>query len=112
MAPDFMEKVSKVVKKHQNGATINLFVTPGAKTIIFPAGYNKWRNSIEIKVKAPAKDAKANKEVIKTIANFIDKPIKDVYIVSGSKNRLKTILVKGITVDEISERLKESLNGL
>ena len=107
-----MEKINKVVKKHKDGATINLYVTPGAKTILFPAGFNKWRNCIEIKVKAPAKDAKANKEVIKTVANFIDIPIKDVYIISGSKNRLKTILVKGTTVNEISERLKGTLNGL
>jgi uncharacterized protein (TIGR00251 family) len=107
-----MEKISKVVKKHQNGATINLFVTPGASDIIFPAGLNKWRNSIEIKVKAPAKDSKANKEVIKTIANFTSKPIKDIYIISGSKNRLKTVFVKGITVDDITKRLKEYLNGL
>jgi len=112
MAPDFMQKINKVVKKHQDGATINLFVTPGAKTVLFPAGYNKWRNSIDIKVKAPAKDSKANKEVIKTVANFIEKSIKDVLIISGSKNRSKTVLVKGITVNDISERLKESLNGL
>ncbi|KYK21171.1 hypothetical protein AYK24_09515 [Thermoplasmatales archaeon SG8-52-4] len=112
MAPDFMPKKSKVVKKHKDGATINLFVTPGAKTILFPAGYNKWRNCIDIKVKAPAKDTQANKEVIKTIADFFNTPIKDVYIISGSKNRLKTILVKGISVNNISEKLLGHLNGL
>ena len=107
-----MEKIGKVVKKHQDGATINLFVTPGAQTILFPAGYNRWRRCIEIKVRSPAKDSKANKEVIKTVASFVDKPIKDVYVVSGTKNRSKIVLVKGITADAISERLKESLNGL
>jgi uncharacterized protein (TIGR00251 family) len=112
MAPDFMEKISKVVKKHKDGATIDLFVTPGAKIILFPAGLNKWRNCIEIKVKAPTKDLKANKEILKTVARFVDKPVKDVYVISGSKNRLKTILVKGASVNEISERLKVSLNGL
>ena len=107
-----MEIINKIVKDHQDGAIINLFVTPGADSITFPAGINKWRNCIEIKVKSPAKDFKANKEVIKTISNFIDKPIKDVFIVSGSKNRSKTVLIKGITVEHIIERLKESLNGL
>ena len=68
-----MDKIGKIVKKHQDGATINLFVTPGAQAILFPAGFNKWRRCIEIKVRSPANDNKANKEVIKTIADFLDK---------------------------------------
>jgi len=107
-----MDKIGRSVKKHKDGAIINLFVTPGAKSIIFPAGYNKWRNSIEIKVSSPAKDNKANKEVIKTIANFVEKPVENVYIISGIKNRSKTVLIKGVSPVNISERLKESLNGL
>lgn len=107
-----MKKISKIVKKHQDGATINLFVTPGAQSIIFPAGYNKWRGAVEIKVSSPAKDNKANKEVIKTVANFVDKPVENVYVLTGSKNRSKTIFIKGISPDVVSERLKESLNGL
>ena len=107
-----MKKINKIVKKHQDGATINLFVTPGARSIIFPAGYNKWRGCVEIKVSSPAKDNKANKEVIKTVANFVNKPVENVYVVSGSKNRSKTILIKGISPDAVSKKLEESLNGL
>ena len=107
-----MEKIDKIVKKHQDGAIINLFVTPGAQSIIFPAGYNKWRRCIEIKVNSPAKDNKANKDVIKTIADFLDKPVENVFVLSGAKNRSKTIFIKGVTTDFISERLKESLDGL
>ena len=107
-----MGKISKIVKKHHDGAIINLFVTPGAQSAIFPAGFNKWRRCIEIKVNSPAKDNKANKYVIKTIAEFLDKPVEDVFVVSGMKNRLKSVLIKGISAEAISERLKESLNGL
>ena len=104
--------MDRLVKKHQNGAKFNLFVTSGADTINFPAGFNKWRNCIEIKVRAPAKDNKANKDVIKTVANFFDKPINDVYLISGMKNRRKTIFIKETSVNFVSERLKESLDGL
>jgi uncharacterized protein (TIGR00251 family) len=107
-----MIKTSKIVKKHQDGVTINLFVTPGAQSIIFPAGFNKWRKAIEIKVSSPAKDNKANKDVIKTVADFVEQPVENVYVLSGIKNRAKTILIKGISPDVVSERLKESLNGL
>ena len=107
-----MGKIDKTVKKHHDGAIINLFVTPGAQSIIFPAGYNKWRRCIEMKVSSPAKDNKANKDVIKTIADFLDKPVEDVFVLSGAKNRSKTILVKGATTDFISEKLRASLDGL
>ena len=107
-----MNKIGRTVKKHKDGAIINLFVTPGAQSIIFPAGYNKWRRCIEIKVSSPAKDNRANKEVIKTIARFVEKPIENVFIISGATNRSKTVLIKGVSPDSISERLKESLNGL
>jgi len=107
-----MNKYEKIVKDHQRGATINLFVLPESKTVIFPAGYNSWRRCIEMKVTSPAKENKANKEVIKTIADFFNKSVAEVFVVSGNKNRKKTVLVKDISADIISERLKESLNGL
>jgi len=107
-----MDNISKSLKKHHDGAIINLFVKPGNQSTIFPAGYNKWRRCIEIKVNSPAKNNKANKNVIKTIAEFLDKPVEDVFVVSGIKNRSKTVLIKGISTEAISERLKESLDGL
>jgi len=107
-----MGKIEKIVKKHPDGTTLNLFVTPGSRKIIFPAGVNSWRKSIEISVAASAKENKANKEVIKTIAEFFEKPVTDIFVVKGSKNRAKTVLVKGATVDFVSERLRDSLDGL
>jgi uncharacterized protein (TIGR00251 family) len=107
-----MDNISKSVKKHHDGAIINLFVTHGNQSTIFPSGYNKWRRCIELKVNSPAKDNKANKDVIKTIAEFLDKPVEDVFVVSGIKNRSKTVLIRGISAEAISERLKESLDGL
>jgi uncharacterized protein (TIGR00251 family) len=107
-----MDKIGKIVKNHHDGAIINLFVTPGAQSTIFPAGYNKWRRCIEIKVNSSAKNNKANKDVIKSIAEFLDKPVEDVFVVSGIKNRSKAVLIKGISAETITERLKESLDGL
>ncbi len=106
-----MEKLDKIVKKHQDGVTFNLFVTTESQSILFPAGINKWRKCLEIKVCSPANNNKANKDVIKTIANYFEKPVNDVFILKGSKNRQKTIYVKGSSIDFISNKLKESLDG-
>lgn len=106
-----MGKLEKIVKKHQDGAVFNIYVTPAAHSIIFPAGFNNWRKCIEIKVCSEAKEDKANKEVIKTVADFFDKPISDIYIVSGRKNRQKTVLIKNTSVGFVSNRLRDSIDG-
>jgi len=107
-----MDEYDNVVKKHKDGITIDLFVTPDSKKCIFPAGFNKWRKKIEIKVSAKAKDNLANLEVIKIVAKFFNKTIKNVYIVSGKKTKNKTVLVKDITVNMVVKKLRESLDEL
>jgi len=107
-----MGDIEKVVKKHQEGAIFDIFVTPKARNIVFPAGYNDWRRCIEMSVCAPAEKDKANKEVIQTVAGFFNKPLSDIYILAGRNNREKTILIKGETVGFVTDRLRVSLNGL
>jgi len=107
-----MGQLEKTIKQHPDGAILNLFVTPGTHSIIFPAGFNKWRRCIEIKVKSPAKDNKANKDVIKTVADFFNMPIGEVFVVAGGKKKEKTVLLKGANTDFVCNKLRESLNGL
>ncbi|PNX49361.1 MAG: YggU family protein [Thermoplasmata archaeon M9B1D] len=101
-----------MIKKHQNGTVLSVFVTPEARNVVFPAGVNEWRKCLEIKVKSSAVDNKANKDVVKTIADFFKKSVNDVFVVSGSKKREKSVLVKGVSIDFVSQKLKESLDGL
>ena len=107
-----MALLDEIIKKHEDGTVLSVFVTPKARTVIFPAGVNKWRKCLEIKVKSPAVDNRANKDVIKTVADFFEKAVNDVFVVSGSKKREKSVIVKGVSIDYVSQKLKESLNGL
>jgi uncharacterized protein (TIGR00251 family) len=107
-----MSKFEDSIKKYRDGAILDIFVTPNAKNVIFPAGYNPWRNRIEIKVSSQAKDNKANIEVIKTVSKYFLKPPSDVIIVIGHKNKEKTIFIKNILIDEALKKLRESFNGL
>ena len=107
-----MALLEEIIKKHRDGTVLSVFVTPEARNVVFPAGVNKWRKCLEIKVKSPAVDNKANKVVIKTIADFFKKSVNDVFVVSGSKKREKSVLVKGVSIDFVSQKLKESLDGL
>ena len=100
------------INKSNDEVLLKLYVRPSSSCSIFPAGYNQWRNSIEIQVKAEEKENKANKEIIKQVAQYFDISKNDVRIVTGQKSREKTIAIKKIEIDLIQQKIKGSLNGL
>jgi uncharacterized protein (TIGR00251 family) len=107
-----MVEYDGLIGKNSEGVTINLYVTPEAKRNVFPCGYDEWRNTIQMKVCSPAKDNKANLEVLKTVADFFDRSIKDVFIISGEKNKEKKVLIKKMSTGDVISKLQESFNGL
>jgi uncharacterized protein (TIGR00251 family) len=106
-----MDLYDDITKKNGKRITIDLFVTAGSKKCIFPAGFNKWRKRINVKVSAKAKDNLANLEVVKIVAEFFNKPIKNVYIIAGKKTKEKTVLIKDVSANTAAKKLKEALNG-
>jgi hypothetical protein len=107
-----MKDLEEIIIKHQDGALLNISVISNSESVVFPSDINKWRKSLGIKVISPAKDNRANKDVIEIISNFFRIPLKDVLLISGNKNKNKTILIKGVTKKYIIEKLRESLDGL
>jgi uncharacterized protein (TIGR00251 family) len=95
-----------------NEVQLRLHVIPDSSKPVFPAGYNIWRNSIEIKVKAEAIENKANYEVIDQIAIYFNIPQKDIRIIYGQKSREKTVAIKKIKIENIVNKIKESFRGL
>ena len=53
---------------------------------------------------APEKN-RANKELVEYLSGFFDVPKKDIEIATGVTGRLKTIRLRGISVDEFEKRL-------
>ena len=97
---------------NKNGVHIKLRVIPGSSQSVFPAGYNKWRNCIEIKVKAKPLENKANHEVICKITEYFNISTKNVFIVSGQKSREKIVAIKNVQIKDIYNKIEESLYGL
>jgi len=100
-----MGNFTEAIRQYDDGVILDLFVTPNAGVTVFPAGYNSWRKRIEIKVASAAKDNKANKELIKTVATFFQTNEKNVSIVQGDKSREKNIVIKHISAEEIIHKL-------
>jgi len=106
-----MPDIDKFVEKHDDGALINLSVKPACNTIVFPSGVNGWRKRFEMQVSSPAIDNRANKDVIKTLSDFFNTPLNNIFVISGSKKRNKTVLIKGVTTRYVSEKLRECIDG-
>ena len=103
---------NNAISQSKDKILIKIHVTPGSSQSVFPTGYNKWRNCVEIKVKSEAKDNKANNEVIEKIAKYFNILTTDVKIISGHNIREKTISINKKLKSEVCNKIEESLNGL
>jgi uncharacterized protein (TIGR00251 family) len=102
-----MSSYRDAIKVSVQGILLSLHVTPGSAHTVFPGSYNEWRHCIEIKVQSAAKDNKANTEVLDTIARFFKLTGKDVILVSGEKNREKTVCLQNIALSTVEGKLQE-----
>lgn len=107
-----MIKIEDSIKKYEDGALLSLFVKPKSPKVVFPSGYNQWRKRIEIEICSEPKENKANIELIKVVAKYLSKSTKDVVIMSGEKNKEKTLYIKDIFVDDIVKKIRKSIDGL
>lgn len=101
---------TKALQVTKEGVLLQLHVIPGSADSVFPAGYNPWRNRLEMKVKAEATHNKANDEVRETIASFFHCSQKNISISSGQKTREKTIVIRNITKETMMKKLGEYLH--
>lgn len=98
--------VNKAVKEKNEGTTVEMDITPGAKKS--EIGYDEWRNVITVKVKNPPKKGKANNEIIKKFKEFLD---REVGIIAGLQSSRKVLLVHGATKGEVVKKLEEKIKG-
>ncbi len=85
----------------EKGSYVSIEVHPNSKKVEIK--YNKWRNTIEVKVKSPATGGRANKEVTNLLSQILE---CEVLIVKGAKSRSKVIftpLSKGEVIEKLSK---------
>lgn len=87
---------------HRLGVRLETRVTPRAS-----------RNAIEgvrdgrlvVKVTAPPVDSAANAAVVEIVSKAVDVPKRDVTIVAGDQSRSKSLVLSGISAEEVRRRL-------
>lgn len=67
------------------------------------------QEALVVKVTAPPEGGRANEACRRVLAEVLDVPAERVEIIRGQTARDKVVLVHGVTVEEVTRRLKECL---
>jgi len=61
--------------------------------------------AIHINLKGPAREGKANSELLKKLSKMLKISSTDIRLVAGHKSKEKTILIVGLDTEELTNRL-------
>jgi len=100
-----MQNPADALSGDREGTIIAIEVIAGAKSGVFPDGYNEWRKAVGCRVAAPAIGGKANRAIMRLISEVLHVPASSVSIRSGSTSSQKRVLVKGLDKEEVLMRL-------
>lgn len=85
------------------GTRLTLQVVPRAGRTEFAGAYGD--EALRLRLAAPPVDGKANRELMRFLAEELDVPVASVMIVGGQTGRHKVVHITGLTPHEVSTRL-------
>lgn len=96
-----------------DGAILIIRAKPGISKPRKPkiVDIGEGKSAIELAVNAPAQDGKANKAILKALAQELEIPVCSLSILSGETSRLKRILIASPTPERQS-RISQWLQSL
>ncbi|AIU70245.1 hypothetical protein TEU_07805 [Thermococcus eurythermalis] len=92
---------AKFLKDTKDGALLLIYVQPKAKKNGIE-GVDEWRGRLKVRIQAPPVEGKANREVVKFFSKMLG---ADVEIVGGETSREKTLLIRGLSAEEVRKKL-------
>ena len=97
LPPEVSKEIMKVLSSTKGGVCLHLKVVPGASRSKI-AGLLGDR--VKVLVAAPPEDGKANKAICQLLAKNFSLPKRDVTVVRGTTNPLKTVQLEGLSVEK------------
>jgi len=98
----FLSRLGELmIKESKEGIVLQIVITPNAKDNSIE-GIEPWKKRLKVKIAAPPRGGKANKELIKFFSKLFK---RDVTIIRGETSREKDILIKNATKEEIEKIL-------
>lgn len=92
-----------------DGVLLRVVVKPRSRATSFIAEIGA--EYVILNLKAPAREGKANAELLKRVAKLLKLSTADVILVSGFKSRDKTLLIRGIMADQVLGILEAVINN-
>jgi len=87
----------------EKGTFLRVIVKPNSKKSELIA--EKYPDSILINLASPAKEGKANIELVKRLAKVLKISTSSLKLVAGHKSREKILLIDGLSAEEVKQRL-------
>ncbi|KAF0987641.1 hypothetical protein HZS_2947 [Henneguya salminicola] len=87
---------------------LKVLITPNSKKISISDSLEEY---LSIHINAPARDGKANKELLNYLSEILNLPKSKIDVYKGHKAREKVISIQSdtLTVEEIYERIKSNI---
>lgn len=88
---------------NEKGTFLRIIVKPNSKEKVLISEMTD--ESILVNLTGPAREGKANTELVKRLSKKLGVSSSEVHIVSGHKSREKVLLIDGMSKKEIEDRL-------
>ena len=85
-----------------DGVQLTIRVTPRSSRnrVDGPIG-----DALKIRLNAPPVEGKANEALLEFLAERLDLPRRAIALLAGTQGRLKRVLVRGVTAEQVAARL-------
>ena len=94
---------AKSVWMSEKGTFLRVIVRPNSKEKELIGERNP--DSITINLSSPAKEGKANTELLKRLAKQLRISTSEIIVAAGHKSREKVLLIDGLSAEEVELRL-------
>jgi uncharacterized protein (TIGR00251 family) len=99
---------TEALKQGKDGIFVDLEVNPGSKRLGI-IGYEPWRKRITLDLRARPKGGEANAELVRYLAKLLELPSGQIIISSGHTSGHKRVLVKGLDMDALKDKLRNAI---
>jgi uncharacterized protein (TIGR00251 family) len=98
--------MSMTVTPHPDGATLAVRAQPAARK---NAVLGEQAGALKVSVTAPPEDGRANDALVEVLKDWLGVKRSQVALVTGATNRNKVFLIRGLTAEQLTERLRERM---
>jgi uncharacterized protein (TIGR00251 family) len=94
--------------EHPEGVLLKLKVSPNASKNQIQG---LWQDRLRVRIQAPPVEGKANAALRKWLSEIFDLRANDVVLLQGERGSIKSVLLRGLSVEEVCERLDALKRG-